>query len=93
MIQIVQLSTSLDELADLFYGPLDGSGNLVNILRLDNGLQIVLQDLCEVVYGKSVPIQSNSMCRQQTYSEVRNHGSIARSPPSPAGHHIYPGSV
>jgi hypothetical protein len=50
LLHVVQLVTSLDEILDALDGTLDGAGNLIDILRLDNSLQVVFQDLGEVVY-------------------------------------------
>jgi hypothetical protein len=44
------LDTSLDELGDLLDRALHGAGNLVDILRLNDSLQVVLKNLGEVVY-------------------------------------------
>lgn len=49
MVHVVHLGTSLNKRTDLLHGALDSPGNLVNILRLDDGLQVVFQDLREVV--------------------------------------------
>lgn len=49
MVHVVHLGTSLNKRADLLHGAFDSPGNLVNILRLDDGLQVVFQDLREVV--------------------------------------------
>jgi len=43
------LGTALDETLDLLDRTLDGTRNLINILGLDNGLQVILQNLGEVV--------------------------------------------
>jgi hypothetical protein len=45
----VDFGTLLDEGTDGSVLALDGSGNLVDVLGLDNGLEVVLEDLCEVV--------------------------------------------
>lgn len=49
LLHVVQLDTSLDEVLHTLDGALDGAGNLIDILRLDDSLQVVLQDLGEVV--------------------------------------------
>lgn len=50
MFQVVQLVTGLDQLLNVLDRTLDGSGNLVDILRLHDSLQVVLEYLSEVVY-------------------------------------------
>lgn len=52
VFHVVHLRTSLDEVANTLDGTLDSSGDLVDILRLDNSLQVILQHLCEVVYER-----------------------------------------
>lgn len=49
LIEVVHLSTSFDEFANRPICGLDGFGDLVDILRLDNSLEIVFEDLGEVV--------------------------------------------
>jgi len=46
---LADLGALFDESANRPFGTLDGSGNLVDILWLDNSLEVVLQDLGEVV--------------------------------------------
>jgi hypothetical protein len=41
--------SALDKMADTSVGATDSLGNLINVLRLDNSLEIVLQKLGEVV--------------------------------------------
>jgi hypothetical protein len=43
------LRAGTDELADSPLWPLDGLGDLIDILGLDNGLEVVLENLGEVV--------------------------------------------
>lgn len=50
MFQVVQLVTGLDQLLDVLDRTLNGSGNLVDILRLHDSLQVVLEYLSEIVY-------------------------------------------
>lgn len=50
LLHVVQLDTSRDEILHALDGALDGAGNLINILGLDNSLQVVLQDLGEIIY-------------------------------------------
>lgn len=45
----VNLGALLDEEANGSVLALDGSGDLVDVLRLDDSLEVVLEDLCEVV--------------------------------------------
>jgi hypothetical protein len=49
LLHVVQLDTGLDDVLDTLNGALDSAGNLIDILRLDNSLQVILQDLGEVV--------------------------------------------
>lgn len=49
MFHVVQLSAGLDEIRNLLDGAFDSSRDLVNILRLHDGLQIVLEDFGKVV--------------------------------------------
>ena len=49
LFHVAQLRASLDELLHLLGRALHGSGDLVDILRLDHSLQVVFQDLGEVV--------------------------------------------
>ena len=49
MFQVVQLDSSLDQILDIFDRTFDGSGDLVDILRLHDSLQVVLEHLGEIV--------------------------------------------
>lgn len=49
LIHVVELRTALDETLDLLDRTPDGTRDLINILGLDNGLQVILQNLGEVV--------------------------------------------
>lgn len=49
MFRVAQLDTSLEQLLDVLDRTLDGSGNLVDILRLHDSFQVVLEHLSEVV--------------------------------------------
>lgn len=49
MFHVVHLGTSLDERSDRLDWSLYGLGDLVDILWLDDGLQVILQDLGKVV--------------------------------------------
>lgn len=51
MIHVVHLSAALDEVCNLFDGAFDGTGDLVNILRLHDSLQVILQNFGEVIYS------------------------------------------
>ena len=50
MVHVVHLSTSFDEVADILDWTLHCSRDLVDILRLHNGLQVVFQHLGKIVY-------------------------------------------
>lgn len=76
VVQVIQLSTGLDERTDVLDGSLDGLRNLINVLRLNNSLQVVFQDLGEVVCRLLVRmIPLIPLISFLTYSEARNHGS------------------
>lgn len=49
VLHVVHLGTGLDERSYSIHRPLHSSGNLVDILWLDDSLQIVFQDLGEVI--------------------------------------------
>lgn len=49
MLHVVHLGASLDERTDSLNWPLDGLGDLVDILWLNDSLQVILQDLGKVV--------------------------------------------
>jgi hypothetical protein len=49
VFQVAQLSAGLDEVSNVLNGALDSPGNLIDILRLHNSLEVVLQNLGEVV--------------------------------------------
>ena len=85
LFEIVHLRAALDEMANCFVGALDRFGDLVNILRLDDSLEIVLQDLGEVVCTASIHVSRRT--RLCPYSAVRIRGSTSRSLPSPADYH------
>jgi hypothetical protein len=50
LFHVVKRGTSPDQVLDTLDGALHSTGNLINILRLDDSLQVVLQHLGEVVY-------------------------------------------
>jgi hypothetical protein len=50
MLEVAEFGFGFDERLDCLDGALDGSWQLVDILWLDNGLQVVFEDFCEVVY-------------------------------------------
>lgn len=47
--QVAQLVACRDEISDLLDRTLDGTRDLIDILGLDDGLQVILQNLGEVV--------------------------------------------
>ena len=53
LLQVVHLRAGADELSNGPFGALDSLGDLVDILRLDDSLQVVLEDLGEVVWESS----------------------------------------
>ena len=83
LVEVLHLGAGADELADGAVGRLDSLGKLVDILGLDDGLEIVFQDLCEVVCA--LLASAFLVQKSVSYSGVQNHGSISRSPPSLAG--------
>lgn len=50
LLHVVQLDTSLDEILHALDGTLDCAGNLINILRFDDSLEVILQNLGEIIY-------------------------------------------
>ena len=50
LLHVVQLDTSLDEILHALDGTLDSAGNLINILRFDDSLEVILQNLGEIIY-------------------------------------------
>lgn len=75
MFQVAQLGAGLDEVSNVLNGALDSPGNLIDILRLDNSLEIVLQNLGEVVCVQLEVCLARLQGTLYTYSAVRNHGS------------------
>ena len=49
VLHVIQLRTGFDELADVLDRALHCPGDLVDILRLHDSLQVILEDLGEVV--------------------------------------------
>ena len=49
LLHVVHLRTGLDKLADVLHRALHCPGNLVDILRLHDSLQVIFQNLGEVV--------------------------------------------
>ena len=49
LVEIIVCRAALHELSDGGQGTFDGLGNLVNILRLDDCVQVILEDLREIV--------------------------------------------
>ena len=75
MFQVVQLDSSLDQILDIFDRTFDGSGDLVDILRLHDSLQVVLKHLGKVVCAHSIRDQIRISKARNTYSATQNHGS------------------
>lgn len=50
MVHVVHLRAGLDEVFDLLDWAFDRSRDLIDILRLHDGLQVIFQDLGEVIY-------------------------------------------
>lgn len=47
--EVVHLGTAFDQAADGLIRGLDGFGNLIDVLRLDDGFKIILKKLCKVI--------------------------------------------
>lgn len=78
-IHVAQLITRLEEILHLLDGTLDGSRDLIDVLRLDNSLQVVFQDLGEVVcFGQHLSLIS-SFAKQRLLcsSEPRKYFRIS----------------
>ncbi len=73
LLEVIHLGSALDQGLDTLVCCANGLWNLVDILRFDNSLQIVLKELCEVVYGLVSWILLRSI--QDTYSGAQSHGS------------------
>ena len=73
LVEVFHLGAGLDEVAHRSVGGLDSLGDLINILRLDDSLEVVLEHLCEVVYDSLTRrvLHSSGV----THSEAQNHGS------------------
>lgn len=74
LLKVVHLGSALNESLDGLVSCTDSSWNLVDILRLDNGLQVILEELGEVVCS-TVRTYTQSRCFCSTHSEAQNHGS------------------
>ncbi len=74
LVQVVQGKPALDQSLDALVGGADGLGNLVDVLRLDDGLEIILEKLREVVCQRvsplTVPPEDGN-----PYSATRSRGS------------------
>lgn len=68
VVEVVHLRAGANELADSPLGPLDGLGNLVDILGLDDGLEVVFEDLGEVVCEGSAGISHAHDSRDALWS-------------------------
>lgn len=88
---IVLLNASLEEFFDGTLGSLDGFGNLIDILRLDHGFEIILENLGEVVYSESV--RRSGHRGGYTYSATPIPGSILRYLANPGDRRNGPGSA
>lgn len=67
VLHVVHLGTGLDERSHGVDRSLHSSGNLVDVLRLDHSLQVILQDLGEVVYRTLVSaLEPKSILRRPT---------------------------
>lgn len=75
MLQVVQLDSSLDQILDIFDRTFDSSRDLVDILRLHDSLQVVLEHLGKVVCAHSIRDQVRTSKARNTYSATQNHGS------------------
>jgi len=75
LLEVVHLSSALDQSLDRLIGCADSSWNLVNILRLDNGLQVILEELGKVVYAL-ISLKTLPGVLRITHSEAQNRGSI-----------------
>lgn len=49
LIQIIHRQAALEQGFDALFGPSYSPGNLVDVLWLDNGLEVIFQQLREVV--------------------------------------------
>lgn len=49
LIKILHRDTALDQCLDALVGGADGPGDLIDVLRLDDGLEVILKQLSEVV--------------------------------------------
>ena len=49
VVQIAQLGLLLNQGLDILDGALDGSWQLVDVLRFDNGLEVIFENLCKVI--------------------------------------------
>jgi hypothetical protein len=58
MIHVVHLRTSFDERPNRSIRSFDGFWELIHILRLDDGFEIIFKDFRKVVCKKSVSIAS-----------------------------------
>jgi hypothetical protein len=55
LVEIAQREAAFNQGLDTLVGGADGLGDLVDVLRLDDGLEIVLEQLGEVVCRLSAP--------------------------------------
>ena len=77
VFHVVHLRTSFNEWTDRLDGTFDGPRNLVDILRLDNSLQIVFENLGEIVWNnvntteKMNVLQRNILCNSDPLKYLR----------------------
>ena len=83
------MRTCFDELAHGFIGSFDGLWNLVDILRLDDSLEIIFEDLGKVVCRLLIKTL-DSMRLLAAYFEALSHGSTSGSPPNLADYRSGP---
>ena len=68
LIQVLHAGTCLDEGLDALVAAADGARNLVNILRLDDGLEVILEQLGEVVWTVSGTVAKGRVVANSLWS-------------------------
>lgn len=53
VVKIVHFRFLLNQRFDILDRALDGSGQLIDVLGFDNGLEVILEDLCKVICARS----------------------------------------
>lgn len=89
LIIIVHLRAAFDQGFDGAVRALDSFGYLIDVLRLDDSFQVVLQHFCEIVWPNTLELE-HPMGHPWAYFVVQTRGSISKSLPSPAGCHNDP---